>query len=270
VNSWAALDAELALWSHGDRARSADAGVGVGVGVGVGATLWWRDDDAIQMSEPLRTMLALAKVHAAPVALAVVPLPVHEDLPGELAPYDVTVIQHGVAHIDRAKRPAKKSEFPPGLKLDDALGEILDGWRRLYGLFGERTQPVFVPPWNRIDPLIADALATEFQAVSTFGEIRAGSKSAQINTHVDVIDWRGTRDFVGDEHALGQLVRHLRARRLRQVQQSTPTGILTHHLVHSIATTRFIERLVEFVASDARIDWVNVAQAAVGERPIDR
>jgi hypothetical protein len=263
VSSWAALDAELALWCDGDRARTAD------VDVGAGATLWWRDDDAIQMSEPLRTMLDLAKAHAAPVALAVIPLPVREDFPGEFAPYDVTVIQHGVAHLDRAKRPAKKSEFPRGLKVDDALREILAGWRRLHGLFGERTQPVFVPPWNRIDPLIADALATEFQALSTFGEIRTGSKSTQLNTQVDVIDWRGTRDFVGDEHALGHLVRHLRARRLGQVQQSTPTGILTHHLDHSIATTLFIERLVEFVASDARIDWVNVAQAVVGARPID-
>ena len=74
------------------------------------------------------------------------------------------------------------------------------------------------------------------------------SSSGEINTQVDVIDWRGSRGFVGEGAALGRLVAHLAARRTSVVNAESPTGILTHHLVHDTATWRFLENLQDWLA----------------------
>ena len=61
----------------------------------------------------------------------------------------------------------------------------------------------------------------------------------QVNTHVDIVDWRGTRGFVGEEAALGAVMSHLGR------QSGEPTGVLTHHAVHDAPAWRFLERLFE-------------------------
>jgi len=62
-----------------------------------------------------------------------------------------------------------------------------------------------------------------------------------------VIDWKGSRGFVGETAALALLVGHFRARRLGNVDPDEPTGLLTHHLVHDPATWRFLEKLRDFL-----------------------
>ena len=37
------------------------------------ATLWWRDDDAIEPTDPLARMIDLAERHAVPLTIAVIP-----------------------------------------------------------------------------------------------------------------------------------------------------------------------------------------------------
>jgi hypothetical protein len=61
----------------------------------------------------------------------------------------------------------------------------------------------------------------------------------EINTHVDIIDWHGTRGFIGEEPALRGLINHIAA------NTGEPTGVLTHHAVHDEAAWAFLERLYE-------------------------
>jgi hypothetical protein len=75
----------------------------------------------------------------------------------------------------------------------------------------------------------------------------------QVNTHVDVIDWKGSRGFVGESEALGLLAGHFRARRTGAADADEPTGLLTHHLVHDPATWRFLEKLRDFLKKQSAV-----------------
>ena len=66
------------------------------------------------------------------------------------------------------------------------------------GVFGQAASPVFVPPWNRIAPALLPRLrALGFRGLSTFRRSPRRAQPApglaQINTHLDPIDWRGGR-----------------------------------------------------------------------------
>ena len=50
-----------------------------------------------------------------------------------------------------------------------------------------------------------------------------------LNTHVDVIDWRNTRQFIGRDAMISQITDNLRRQRTRS-GTSEPVGVLTHHL----------------------------------------
>ena len=111
------------------------------------------------------------------------------------------------------------------------LGDLGTGWMALERLFGRKALPVLVPPWNRIAPALVPALPEiGFRGLSTFGA-RARPEPVrglhQVNTHVDLIDWRGHRGFVGAASALDLLVRALSAAR---ISDREPVGILSHHL----------------------------------------
>jgi len=77
----------------------------------------------------------------------------------------------------------------------------------------------------------------------------------QVNTHVDLVAWRGERDFVGTQAALEQAVGHLAARRLGRADPEEPTGWLTHHLQHDAATWRFLEQLFERSCAASAVHW---------------
>ena len=89
---------------------------------------------------------------------------------------------------------------------------------------------------------------------------------AAVNTHADVIDWRGDRGFVGETAALRLIVEHLRARRRGAVDGREPTGLLTHHLVHDDDAWRFTTALVRRVAEHTAARWLDAA-AIFAPRP---
>ena len=226
---WSDFEAELDRWSGGGRQ----------------ATFWWRDDDAVAASPRLARLLALAE--GVPLALAVIPGTAEPSLADALARHErVRVLQHGWRHTNHGG--TAKSELGPERPLRVRLDELAAGRDRLRTLFGARVLPMLVPPWNRIgEDLVAMLPSLGFRALSTYRPRRAALAApglAAINTHVDLVDWSGSRGFIGESAALGLALDHLRARRLGVADASEPMGLLTHHLVQDAATDDFLRRFL--------------------------
>ena len=104
-------------------------------------------------------------------------------------------------------------------------------------LFADRFLPVFVPPWNRLDPALLPELAPlGYTAVSTYLPRKnkwAAPGLAQINTHIDPIFWRGGRGLVPPDDLIAHVVQLLQDRRQGITDAAEPMGFLTHHLVHT-------------------------------------
>jgi hypothetical protein len=226
--TWRALDDELCRWR--DAGRTAE--------------LWWRDDDAAAPCAALERLLALSRGTRVPLALAVVP---SAAVPALFEGLEATVLMHGTDHVNRARPDEKKSEFPEGEPDDAALARLTAARARLERLAGDNFLPVLAPPWNRLKrSLVAHLPAAGLHGLSTYGARKAAIPGVrEVNTHVDIIDWRGTRGFVGEEAALGALVSHLSARLCNKCDAGEATGVLTHHAVHDAASWRFLERLLE-------------------------
>jgi hypothetical protein len=220
------------------------------------ATWWWRDDDAVAATPALDQLLHVAR---GPIALAVIPAKLQPDLALRLQRNpEVAVLQHGFAHRNAAPAGGRKSEFPDERDLDAMKRDLTEGFRKLSAAFGPQFMPVLTPPWNRIGGRAVAIL----QSIGFIGLTRYLPRPAPrvhgvnlVNTHVDVIDWRGRAGppggFLGGNACLDLFVGHLQARRAGTVDPDEPTGVLSHHLVHDPATWRFLEKLRDFLANQA-------------------
>jgi hypothetical protein len=245
--SWDALDRELDSWLAAQRR----------------ATLWWRDDDACADTPALQRLLAMARAHDVPVAIAAIPAQSVRTLADAIAPFgQATIVQHGYAHANQAPAGERGAELGDHRPLGVRLTELANGRLALTQLFGERFCPVLVPPWNRIDAALLPALPSAgLDGVSCFGPRASSQPHAgvqQVNAHVDPIAWRRDRAFIGEASALLRVVDHLRARRLAEVDAAEPTGMLTHHLVFSDAAWEFLDRLFARTRRHPAAAWLDV------------
>jgi peptidoglycan/xylan/chitin deacetylase (PgdA/CDA1 family) len=245
MSSWDQLRAELDLWQSEDRI----------------ATAWWRDDDAVSVTPALETLLRFEQDYKVPLALAVIPAVLQDDLVERLVEtLDTRVLQHGWSHQNHMRDGRKKQELDDVRDIGDVVADLRNGFSVLQSRFGNRFLPVLVPPWNRVaEDVVAALQSLGFCGISTFNarkEAEPYKGIMQVNTHVDVIDWRGTRGFVGEDAALGAMIEHLSARRTGQVDADEPTGILTHHLVHNEATTKFLDNL--FSMDHSALRWLRI------------
>jgi len=97
------------------------------------ATFWWRDDDCVQRTAQLDTLLAVANGH--PLSLAVIPGMAEYELSLHIKSFpNVSVLQHGWRHINRQLSPGSPSEFPPHRSVEAVEAEIVD--RRLFRRIG--------------------------------------------------------------------------------------------------------------------------------------
>ncbi|MEO1197973.1 MAG: polysaccharide deacetylase family protein [Pseudomonadota bacterium] len=215
--------------------------------------LWWRDDDAVAPTRQLEALLACANQFSVPLALAVIPAHAERALAAALANHDtVSVQQHGYSHANHAPTGSKKAELGPHRPVDDMLAELFDGYRRMSELFGPRFAHVLTPPWNRIAPeLSARRKDVGLVGLSTFGPAPEGAR-AQVNTHLDPIEWRRGKRFSGDEACLASLIREL-DRRLSGSDE--PIGLLTHHLVQTEETWAFIEAFLGLMTDHPAVVW---------------
>jgi hypothetical protein len=237
--AWERLESELDLWGQG------------------AATFWWRDDDAVAPTAALDRLLALAPQ---PLALAVIPEGLDPALADRLAGTSVTVLQHGFAHRNHEPPDRKKAELGAARPPDVVREELRRGGEVLAAAFGPRALPVLVPPWNRISPALMVILAEAgYCGLSTHGPRPRGPHQpglVQANAHVDIIDWRAGRRFIGLGAAIELTIAHLRARREGRVDGAEPTGLLTHHLVMDAEGFDFTAAFLARTARHPAVQWL--------------
>ena len=250
MTDWRALASELDAWQR----------------LGRVATLWWRDDDAAEVTSALKKLTQLSKTCRTPVACAVIPMSATRELAGHLGQCPgCSVLQHGYRHQNHAPARAKKSEFGKHRATRDAVLELKRGFSTMTALFGSLFLPVLVPPWNRLDAALLPVLADcGFRGLSTYAprpRARPADGVCQTNCHVDLIDWRGGRGFKGHASVLAELTGHLAARRKAEVDVDEPTGILSHHLDHDTASWDFLEELFDRTNTHPAADWLDGRRA---------
>jgi hypothetical protein len=256
MTTWRHLNEELDAWATAGRR----------------ATLWWRDDDAVEPSPELARLLDLSQARDLPLALAVIPARASEALAEWLKSSEAraTLLQHGYAHQSHAGDGEKKSELGAQRPAKVVLEELSCGWGRMTDLFGKTWAPILVPPYNRIAEEVIQGLAgLGFQGLSTYRPrtaVFAAPGLVQVNTHVDIMHWPDPRGFLGEAESLDLLIAQLRARRLEEVDATEPTGILTHHPAHDEPAWAFLEALLDRLTGHPAARFVKASEAFARDR----
>jgi hypothetical protein len=220
------------------------------------APFWLRDDDAVEPTAELSRLLASTERHQIPVTLAVIPIHTGQVLADFLEgrpPLDVVV--HGWSHHNHAGPSEKKQELGLHRPAETVLTELKAGIEKLQALHGPRLVPMLVPPWNRIaGSLIPELAGVGFRTLSVFGAEKPGPLPL-INTHVDLMDWHGTRGGRAASALVADIVKRLR----QMADTGGAMGLLTHHLVHDGAAWDFLDELFAITARHPACRWLRSA-----------
>ncbi|MGH1589144.1 glycosyltransferase [Methylobacterium phyllosphaerae] len=223
---------------------------------GLRVPLFWRDDDVVAAGPDLDRLIALAGTHGIPLLLAAIPAGIEPSLSWRLeTAKGVSVAVHGLAHRNHAPPGQKPAEFGAHRPLETRLAEAAAGLR----IAGERLPeasllPVFVPPWNRLAPDLAEALpGLGYRGLSAVpGPATPGLR--RLDATLDPIDWRGTRALRDPETMLGALAAEL----LRTPER--PLGLLTHHRVHDEALWTFVTALLAHLCNHPAIQVLDLRE----------
>ena len=245
--NWTDLIAELKRWAAAGRQPD----------------LWWRDDDAVATGPRLRQLAELSRKSDIPLSLAVIPGEAEDtlaealtDLPG------ASMLVHGLIHRNRAPATEKKAEFGPHRPVYEMLGDAAIAWENLQARFPGLALPIFVPPWNRIDAdLVTRLPLARLRGLSRFGP-RANAHPApdllECNCHLDLIDWRAGRGFIGESEALDRLIMHLRGRRTGTADPDESSGVLSHHKVMDQRAWDFLAELFARTRECDGAHWLTI------------
>lgn len=215
--------------------------------------LWLRDDDAVMPTAALDALLAMTAAHTIPVTLAVIPEHTGDALARRLdtAPHAFVAV-HGWSHANHAPDGEKKQELGPSRPVEIVLAELKSGLQKLKGLHDTRFIPMLVPPWNRIAAELLPPLGQHgFMYLSVFGREQQGSPIRLVNTHVDIMDWHGSRGGRPAPQLFAEF-----AKEIGRMDRVPITGVLTHHLVHDTAAWKFLAALFTITSGHPACEWV--------------
>jgi len=242
VLDWNDLTAELDQWAA----------------AGQVASLWWRDDDAVELTPPLSHALSLSQQYQVPIHLSVIPAGMSSAFGDDLdRDVRISVLQHGYAHAE--------GELYGDRPCERVLAELVEGREILSGAFRNQFVPVLVPPWNLIRrefiPLVARAGLHGLSADGRRPARFAVPGVEILNTHSGPFEWEnGNPRFAGTSAALQSLIEHLRARRTGSADREEPTGFCTHHLRNDEATWTFVERLLAETSAHRAARWIALGE----------
>jgi len=247
MSSWAALETELAAWQ----------------GAGLTPHLWWRDDDAQEVTPDLERLLVLSDSYAVPVHVSVIPEGLSPDLAPRLRDAEhAFVLQHGLRHKNHEPKGSPASEVGNLRDLALQRDDLRRGWEMLQNAQMPRLLDGFVPPWNRIDDATRRALPdwgySFLSAYEGRGDDADIAGLTQIDAHLDPIRWKDERVFRGEDKMLAMLLEHLQDRHTNA--PSKPIGYVTHHLQTSADIWAFTDNLF----AHTRGLWRSVPQMQEG------
>ena len=250
MTDWRPLEHELESWQEHGRV----------------AGLWLRDDDAEMPSAALDSLLAITAAHDVAVLLAIIPARTGAALAERLDGLrHVEPAVHGVAHRNHAPEGAKKAELGAERPADIILAELGAARRRMAQLFPSLSG-ILVPPWNRIAPAVAERIGEAgFTAISAFGWAPVGSGVRQLNTHVDLIDWKDQRRWREPDEVVVLLAQALAA--ARRHYGFTPIGILSHHLRRNPESDRLLDEILTGTARRPVLRWASVGDLVKAAPP---
>lgn len=243
-DGWDRVRAELDVWAAQRRI----------------AQFWWRDDDAQDTSDQLKAMLAVARVFDVTIGLSAIPSGLSRRLVTALArAEEAQMLVHGFAHTNHADAGRAKREMGGKRPLDEIVSDMKAGLALARDAFGARVLPVLVPPWNRIAPgALTHLPKLGYRGISTWKprlKPYPVPGLLQVNTHLDLVDWRRGRVIKDERLIAGLLLRKLRWRREARARASEPLGLLTHHAYWTPAMERIVVRLLEVTREHPGSRW---------------
>jgi hypothetical protein len=239
---WDRLDRELQAWQAEGRT----------------ARFWWRDDDAVTATPELARFAAT--VGNCGAVLAVIPAAADAALARFVAANpQLRVAVHGWSHANHAAASEKKQELGAHRPNAIIMGEIAAGLARLRDMVGPQVISMLVPPWNRMAPALLPLLPeVGIRSVSMFGAAPRHAPLCVMNTHVDLIDWHGSRGGRDPRLLVDEIVRELERRRL--ADSGEPLGVLSHHLVSDETAFRFAADLMHATVHHPACRWLSASE----------
>ncbi|MDR4517723.1 MAG: DUF2334 domain-containing protein [Nitrosomonas sp.] len=155
-------------------------------------TVFYRNDDAGWATPELMALVDLFDDLCLPLDIAVIPHALTDDLEKKLLARLrrnglVAIHQHGFQHLNH-QQSGKKCEFGDHRNRDQQYHDIAQGKEIMLSRFGEQTDPIFTPPWNRCNPDTIEILEElRFSAVSCddTADLHIGETLTGIPVHID-------------------------------------------------------------------------------------
>jgi hypothetical protein len=222
---------------------------------GHAVTVWWRDDDAVAATPQLDRLFAIARRVQASLAIAAIPARIEPSLAARLQDEPGSrLLVHGLNHLNHAEHGQRPAEFGDDRPLSALEGDARDALARARAAAGSLVLPVFVPPWNRLSPALAAALPRlGYAGLSTFGASALIPGLAVVNTHLDPVDWRGSRSALSPEALAAALERAL------TFPEPVPVGLLTHHVMFDEPLWGLTNDLTELLAAHPAVRFASPA-----------
>lgn len=218
-------------------------------------SLWWRDDDARQPTPQLDRLLALAERNDIPLTLAVIPSAGAGALGSRIRDVrGISAVQHGIDHVNRANANGRGAcEMAAEWDAQEIAARLATARRHVLSI--PNSYPVFIPPWHAHHPCLEVALrASGFKGWAPGRDVRESHGLVRIDTHVEVLRWKGGARFRGEGRFMRRLIRLARERR-RARRWTEPVGILTHHLQQDEASWEFLEQFLPWTKGNPAIEW---------------
>lgn len=209
-------------------------------------TFWIRDDDLNKNTAKFKDFITPFIETKSPILLAAIPQNIDRSLAEFLDPYPfIHIAQHGYNHKNHSQCGTKKIEYGGTVDPQTLIKHTLKGQRTLKRLFKDKFSNIFIPPWNRIEPVFQPMIREHYKGLSTFRDHSLHSEIPQQNAHLDFINWKSNKRFKTVQKILNEI---------DTLSKTTSTiGLLTHHLDHRKKDNKFLKELLMILKDENRL-----------------